>query len=293
MKTNKFLSLSMGALALGGAILLPSSSQAVDSQPKLNATDARYLQDESAAGAAMVKMAQLGEKKALREETRSFAGMLVNDHTKANVELVSLAAAKGVELTGLRVEKDVSMQMNMEQVRAEDFDKQFLVLMIRGHEACVKNSKRASIDAVDNDVKALAEKMLPSQQMHLVKAKELSSELIAKEGSVPANPAIPQPDNTARNVRDRDPESITPIDQGNSKADIDRTAQIRREILDLKGISVNAKNIKVITNNGHVTLRGPVDSENEKRMIGEIAARIATSEHMDNQLEVRKLGASN
>ena len=101
-----------------------------------------------------------------------------------------------------------------------------------------------------------------------------------------------QPDNTARNVRDRDPKTLTPLDQGNSKADIDRTARIRREIMDMKDLSVNAKNVKIITNEGHVTLRGPVDSADEKRIIGEIATRIATSEHTDNQLEVRSAAAA-
>lgn len=100
-----------------------------------------------------------------------------------------------------------------------------------------------------------------------------------------------QPDNTARNARDRDPKAITPMDQGNSKSDIDTTAKIRREIVDQKGLSVNAQNVKIITNNGRVTLRGPVDTAEEKRMIGEIATGIATSEQTDNQLEVRSAGA--
>lgn len=95
-----------------------------------------------------------------------------------------------------------------------------------------------------------------------------------------------QPDNTARNVRDRDGSSLTPLDQGNSQADIDTTSQIRKEIIAADGMSVNAKNVKIITMNGHVTLRGPVNSEDEKRQIGEIANRIAQTGKVDNQLEV-------
>jgi osmotically-inducible protein OsmY len=93
-------------------------------------------------------------------------------------------------------------------------------------------------------------------------------------------------DNTARNVRDRDHRTLTPLDQGNSKADTDTTAQIRKGILAGKDMSVSAKNVKIITNNGRVTLRGPVKSEEEKRLIGEIANRIARSQNVDNQLEV-------
>jgi sporulation protein YlmC with PRC-barrel domain len=99
-------------------------------------------------------------------------------------------------------------------------------------------------------------------------------------------------DNTARNVRDRDDRTLTPLDQGNSQADIDTTAEIRKEIIADKDMSINARNVKIITQNGHVTLRGPVNTAEEKRVIGEIADRIARSENVDNQLEV-KLTASN
>lgn len=94
-------------------------------------------------------------------------------------------------------------------------------------------------------------------------------------------------DNTARNVRDRDDRTLTPTDQGNSKADINTTAQIRKEVVANKAMSVNGKNVKIITNNGQVTLRGPVNSAEEKRIIGEIADRIAQAGNVDNQLEVK------
>jgi hypothetical protein len=93
-------------------------------------------------------------------------------------------------------------------------------------------------------------------------------------------------DNTARNVRDRDNRTLTPFDQGTSVADRETTAQIRKGVVAATGLSVNAQNVKIITNNGRVVLRGPVNSAEEKRRIGEIAAQIAKSENVDNQLEV-------
>ncbi|MCD6050153.1 MAG: antigen, partial [Verrucomicrobia bacterium] len=94
-------------------------------------------------------------------------------------------------------------------------------------------------------------------------------------------------DNTARNERDRNDATLTPVDQGTSKADIDTTAQIRKEIIATKSLSLKAQNVKVISNNGKVTLRGPVDTAEEKKMIGDIANRIARSENVSNQLEVK------
>jgi len=104
---------------------------------------------------------------------------------------------------------------------------------------------------------------------------------------------ITEPDNTVRNVRDRSNRTLTPLDQGNSTADRDTTAQIRKEILAAKGMSVNARNIKIITIDGQVTLRGPVNTAEEKRFIGTIADKIAKSENVDNQLEVNLITGSN
>jgi hyperosmotically inducible periplasmic protein len=94
-------------------------------------------------------------------------------------------------------------------------------------------------------------------------------------------------DNTGRNVRDRESDRLTPIQQGSSEADVEMTRNIRREIVNQKNFSVNAKNVKVITANGRVTLRGPVNTEDEKRLIAEIAARMAQPANVDNQLEVK------
>jgi hypothetical protein len=114
----------------------------------------------------------------------------------------------------------------------------------------------------------------------------------ATDASTEANNAPADANNTARNVRDRDDRTLTPLNQGTSEADINTTAQIRKEIIAAKDMSVDARNVKIITIDGHVTLRGPVSSTEEKNVIGEIANRIAGAGNVDNQLEV-KLTASN
>lgn len=95
-------------------------------------------------------------------------------------------------------------------------------------------------------------------------------------------------DNTARNVRDRQDDTLTPLDQGSSEPDRETTRQIRREIMAQKNVSVNARNVKIITANGKVTLRGPVNNEDERRVIAQIAERIAQKGNVDNQLEVKQ-----
>jgi osmotically-inducible protein OsmY len=80
---------------------------------------------------------------------------------------------------------------------------------------------------------------------------------------------------------------LTPLDQGNSPADRNTTAQIRKQIMALDGMSMNAKNVKIITANGKVTLRGPVDSKDEKRQIAKIAGKIAGVKNVDDLLEIK------
>lgn len=101
-------------------------------------------------------------------------------------------------------------------------------------------------------------------------------------------PAPPAADNTGANKRDAGGETKTPMDQSNSKADIDITAAIRKAVMDDKMMSTNAQNCKIITEKGVVTLRGVVDSQAEKDAI-EAKAKIVTGvSRVDNQLEVKK-----
>lgn len=95
-------------------------------------------------------------------------------------------------------------------------------------------------------------------------------------------------DNSARNTRDRSGETKTSFDQGNSKADTDTTAAIRRAVLADDSLSMTAKNVKVITENGVITLRGPVKTESEKAKIAELAQSAAGKAKVENQLEVEK-----
>jgi hyperosmotically inducible periplasmic protein len=99
--------------------------------------------------------------------------------------------------------------------------------------------------------------------------------------------ATAEPDNTAKNVRDRAPEALTPGDQGNSESDIEITRKIRRALTQNDQLSTAAKNIKIITVNGKVTLRGPVASQQEQQAIAAAAQTVAGATPLDNQLEVK------
>lgn len=93
-------------------------------------------------------------------------------------------------------------------------------------------------------------------------------------------------ENTARNERDRSKETMTPTDQSESEADREITRNIRQAIVKDDSLSTTAKNVKIVTSNGVVTLRGPVKNEREKTEIAAKVKQVTGVRNVDNQLEV-------
>ena len=80
---------------------------------------------------------------------------------------------------------------------------------------------------------------------------------------------------------------MTPGDQSNSQSDLEITRGIRRALSTNDQFSTDAKNIKIITANGKVTLRGPVKSDEEKQAVRAAAQSAAGNATVDDQLEIK------
>ena len=93
-------------------------------------------------------------------------------------------------------------------------------------------------------------------------------------------------DNSARNEQDRSGDTKTSGDQSNSSEEIKITAAIRRAVMKDHSLTMTAKNVKIITAGGLVTLRGPVKTAEEKTKINQLAKAAAPGAQIDNQLEV-------
>lgn len=96
-----------------------------------------------------------------------------------------------------------------------------------------------------------------------------------------------EPDNSAQNARDRSGETKTSGSQSNQSDDVKLSAAIRSAIVKDDSLTMTAKNVKIITEGGTVTLRGPVQSPAEKSKIEQLAASAAPGAKIDNQLEVK------
>jgi len=102
------------------------------------------------------------------------------------------------------------------------------------------------------------------------------------EGPVKNTPA----DNSEKNERDRSAAALTPGDQGSTESDRTITQRIRQGVVKDDALSVTGKNVKIITVDGVVTLRGPVKTSDEKSSIVAIARGVQGVKRVDNQLEV-------
>jgi hyperosmotically inducible periplasmic protein len=95
------------------------------------------------------------------------------------------------------------------------------------------------------------------------------------------------PDNTKVNERDRSQDAPTADQQKENRSDQDITQQIRQSIMKDKSLSTYAHNIKIITQNGQVTLKGPVRSEEEKQTVETKAAGVAGQNNVTSQLDIK------
>ena len=108
--------------------------------------------------------------------------------------------------------------------------------------------------------------------------------------ATPRDPAASnstEADNTKRNSSEQNKNTDTAEKQSNSKEDLALTQKIRQAVMKNGSLSMNAKNIKIIARGGKITLKGPVDSQQEKETIATKAGEIAGKDKVDNQLEVK------
>lgn len=118
----------------------------------------------------------------------------------------------------------------------------------------------------------------------------LAAVLVVSAANAQTTDSAPKRDatNTKANATDRNTDAKTPMDQSNDKESIDVTAGIRRAVLEDKSLSMSAHNIKIVTNGNVVTLRGPVESADEKKRVESLAMKVAAGKQVRNEISVAR-----
>lgn len=150
-----------------------------------NRGDAMGIQEEDTdfavkaadSGLAEVNASEVAQEKAQNQQVKDFAAMMVQDHTKANEELKSLAAAKNITLPTAPGEDHLENIADLNAYTGADFDKEYMDLMVSDHEKAVSLFEDASENLEDSELRAFASKTLPSLQKHLEQAKTIRDAL--------------------------------------------------------------------------------------------------------------------
>lgn len=139
--------------------------------------DSEFAIEAASGGMLEVQLGQMAQQKAQNQRVKTFAAMMVADHTKSNAELQSLAAAKNVTLPTAVGEDHQKHIDDLGKLSGAAFDKEYVDLMVDDHEKDVKLFGEAADDAKDAEMKSFAAKMLPTLKQHLTEIKGIQDSM--------------------------------------------------------------------------------------------------------------------
>ena len=150
-----------------------ANTSATGGQAGMSSRDRDFLMDAAMSGMVEVELGRIAAQQGTSDAVKQFGQMMVDHHTKANAELMSLASSKGITLPTSIDEKHRNDVTKLSAMSGAEFDRAFAKRMLKDHEKAVSEFEKQSTRGTDPDVKALAGKALPTLQEHLTMARAL------------------------------------------------------------------------------------------------------------------------
>lgn len=177
MFTIRHRSPSRHALALAAALLLgataaqaqTANAPAAAGARAVDSSDRKFVDKAAQGGLAEIELGKLAQQRGSDPQVKAFGERMVQDHGKANDELLRIANQKGLPAPAM----DHSHQRDAEKLGKKsgaDFDKAYMKHMLDDHKKDVKDFEKASKSAKDADIKDFAARTLPTLQAHLQQA---------------------------------------------------------------------------------------------------------------------------
>lgn len=149
----------------------------------LSHADREFVENAAKGGMAEVDLGKFAQEHASNPQVKDFAARMVQDHSKANEELRSLAQAKGVTMPAGASLKDNHEMSKLAKLTGADFDREYMDHMVKDHEKDVKEFQKEAGKAKDADVKNFAANTLPTLQEHLKIAQDTDAQVSGKEST--------------------------------------------------------------------------------------------------------------
>lgn len=171
------LGLSQPAMAQMGTPP-PSSAPMASADAATSEMDKMFFLKAAQSGMFEVKAGEVAQKRGKSDEVKSFAGMMVTDHSQANTKLMALAMHHKVMLPKTLDAEHAAKLKTLKTVKKGDtFDMAYIDAMVMGHESTVALFEKASKGATSPDVKAFATETLPTLNQHLTMIKEIKAKM--------------------------------------------------------------------------------------------------------------------
>lgn len=138
-------------------------------------SDEGFLKEAGSAGLMEVELGQYAGQNALNPRVKKFGSMMVKVHSRANEELKAIADKKNISVS--MNDKHSGMMRELQQKRGEEFDKEYMKMMVDDHQKDIDKFEKQGENSEDADLKAFASKILPVLQMHLDSAKSIRDDL--------------------------------------------------------------------------------------------------------------------
>lgn len=133
-----------------------------------------FVEDASAKGVAEVEAGKLAQEKGSAADVKSFADMMIKDHTAANAKLKSIADAKKLKVSDDAQLMDKAKSMILELRSSKSFDQAYANNQVKAHEATIKIFEDEAANGKDPELKAFAAETLPKLKEHLAHAQALA-----------------------------------------------------------------------------------------------------------------------
>jgi putative membrane protein len=179
---KKLLAVSTVAVAMAAAPAFAQTSHPKSSTPTTakqtaskqgaQASDQKFVMEAAKGGMAEVELGKLAQDKASSDQVKNFGKRMVDDHSKANDELQTLAKNKNITLPSDLDPKDKALKDRLSKLSGAQFDRAYMSAMLRDHQKDVSEFKMESSNGKDPDVKAFASKTLPTLEDHLKLAQQ-------------------------------------------------------------------------------------------------------------------------
>ena len=139
----------------------------------LSSGDRDFLMDAAMGGLMEVELGRVAAQQGTSEAVKQFGQRMVDDHSKANQELMTLATSKGITLPTTLDDKHREHVTKMSAMSGADFDREYSKMMLSDHRKDVSEFEKESTRGTDADLKAFATKTLPTLKEHLKMAEAL------------------------------------------------------------------------------------------------------------------------